>query len=258
MMNPDISPEEAKKLAAGPLGAELAKFPLRFATPVFFGDLPPTNAPAKINNGTASLIDLGHGPLAITCCHVLDTFKEKLKNGERCLFQLGDCRLNPIDQLISEDEELDIAIIELTKDQAIKITKNSQFGSDFFKPSSWPSNPISENEFIAFSGFPGKWRTQMNTATLEFGSYSSGASRVESVSDIYFVTQFEREYWIQSLGVKDAVHLKELGGLSGGPAFVSRGLRFDFAGIIYEFSSDYELLYLRHSNILDSNGQINK
>ena len=91
----------------------------------------------------------------------------------------------------------------------------------------------------------------MNTVALEFGTYSSGASRVETVSDTYFVTQFEKEYWIQSLGEKDAIDLKDLGGLSGGPAFISRGLSFDFAGIIYEFSSDYELLYIRHSTIND-------
>lgn len=257
-MSPNISPEEAKRMAAGTLGAELAKFPLRFATPVFFGELPSTNALSKINNGTASLIDLGKGPLAITCYHVLAKFKAKLKSGERCLFQLGECRLNPIDQIISEDEKLDITVIKLTIDQANEITKDSQFGSSFFEPSSWPPAPISENEFIAFGGFPGKCRTQMNTSTLEFGSYSSGASRVETAHDTYFVTQFEREYWVQSLGMKDALNFKELGGLSGGPAFVSRGLHFDFAGIIYEFSFNYELLYFRHSNVLDSNGHINK
>lgn len=256
-MAQNISPEDAKKLAAGPLGAELAKYPLRFSTPVFFGDFPRNNNPAKINNGSASLLNFGNGPLAITCFHVLNHYRSRIENGDKCLFQIGPCRLDPLNQLISENKELDIAVISLSEKQASEITKNDVISSSFFQPICWPANPISKDEYIAFGGFPGKWRTQLTGGALEFGTYSSGGSRVDTVGNTYFITQFEREYWIQSLGLKDPVDLTELGGLSGGPAFVSRGLYFDFIGIIYQFSSDYELLYLRNSNILRSDGQIN-
>lgn len=60
----------AKKLAAGPLGEQLAKFPMRFVTALYFGDLPGKGAP-RINNGSASLVRLNGTPLAITCSHVL-------------------------------------------------------------------------------------------------------------------------------------------------------------------------------------------
>lgn len=253
----NITLEDAKKIVAGPLGAELAKYPLRFSAPVFFGELPRNDNHAKINNGTVSLLDFGNGPLAITCSHVLDFYRSGIEKDGKCLFQIGHCRLDPLKQLISENKDLDIAIIGLSEKQANEITKNDVISSSFFRPVLWPPQPISKDEYIAFGGFPGKWRTQLTVDALEFGTYSSGGSRVCTVNDTYFITQFEKEYWIQSLGPKDAINLTELGGLSGGPAFVNRGLHFDFAGIIYQFSSDYELLYLRRSDILRSNGQIN-
>lgn len=251
-----MSSEKAKKLAAGPLGQEMSKFPLRFAKAVLFGDLPSARAVARINNGTASLVDLGNGPLAITCSHVIASFRERLREGRPGLFQIGNCRLNPLSQLISESEDLDLAVIGLRGEQAKEITGDGEIGSSFFRPVYWPPEPVSQGDSIAFGGFPGQWRTQLDFDALEFGTYSIGASGVTTVGDGYFVSQFEREYWVKSLNNRGVDHLAGLGGLSGGPAFVQRGLRFDFVGVIYEFSSNYELLYLRHSGVIGTDGQI--
>jgi len=255
-MSPIISPEDAKKLAAGPLGQEMSKFPLRFAKMILFGDLPSPREPATINNGTASLVDLGNGPLAITCSHVIAAFRERLRAGRPSLFQIGNCRLDPLAQLISESDDFDLAVIGLRDDQAKEITSDGEIGSSFFRPVSWPPKPVAQGDFIAFGGFPGQWRTQLDLDALEFGTYSVGSSGVTTVGDNYFVSQFEREYWVQVLNNKGPEHLSELGGLSGGPAFVQRGLGFDFVGVIYEFSSNYELIYLRHSELIGSDGQI--
>jgi hypothetical protein len=257
-MSSTISPEEAKKLAAGPLGREMSKFPLRFAKAILFGDLPSPHAPARINNGTASLIDLGNGPLAITCSHVITSFRERLRQGRPSVFQIGNCRLNPLSQLISEDKNLDLAVIGLRDDQAKEITEDGEIGSSFFRPISWPPKPVAKGDFITFGGFPGQWRSQLDSDALEFGTYGIGASGVTTVSDAYFVSQFEREYWVPVLDNRGTDHLADLGGLSGGPAFIQRGLGFDFVGVIYEFSWNYELLYFRHSGFICIDGQIEK
>jgi hypothetical protein len=39
----------------------------------------------------------------------------------------------------------------------------------------------------------------LDSDALEFGTYGIGASGVTTVSDAYFVSQFEREYWVQVL-----------------------------------------------------------
>lgn len=57
--------EEAKRLAAGDLGKELSKFPMRFSKAVFFGERPVRNISPRINNATVTLVNLGTGPIAI-------------------------------------------------------------------------------------------------------------------------------------------------------------------------------------------------
>lgn len=255
-MSSTISPEEAKKLAAGPLGREMSKFPLRFAKAIVFGDRPSPHAPAKINNATASLIDLGNGPLAITCEHVIASFKERVREGGPSVFMIGNCELNPLSQLISENKNADLAVIGLHQDQAKEITEDGEIGSSFFHPSSWPPKPVAKGDFVAFGGFPGEWRSQSNSDALVFDTYANGATGVTTVSDAYFVSQFEREYWVQVLSNRGTDHPTHLGGLSGGPAFIQRGLGFDFVGVICEFSKDYELLYFRHSGLIGIDGQI--
>ena len=241
-----------KKIAAGPLGQELCKFPLLFTKPVFFGE-----PQSGINNGTVSLINLGKGPFAITCFHVIEKFRELAREGKQGLFQIGPCGLDPLSQLISQSEHFDLAVIGITEKQAKEITQeDARIGSSFFHPVCWPPEQVSEGEFIALGGFPGRWRTQLASDVLQFGTYSIGASRVTIVRDSYFVSQFEREYWVKSLDNPEFGQLDRLGGLSGGPAFVERGLRLDFVGVIYQFSPNYDLLYLRHAGVIAADGQI--
>lgn len=243
--------EEAKRLAAGPLGGEMNKFPLRFAAPVFFGFLPAQDTHSKINNGTVSLITIGGRLLAITCSHVLSAFKGLLEEEPNCVFQIGNCKLDPLSQLVYEDEGLDLAVIELTKKQIEEIPDGGEIGASMFQPIDWPSPKVKEGEFIAFGGFPGKWREEIKPGHIDFSTYSSGASGVTTCNDTCFVSQFEREYWVKSFDTRGVDHLAELGGLSGGPAFVFRELHWDFVGIIFEFSTDFELLYLRYSSLIE-------
>ena len=57
-MNDEAKVAEAKKLAAGPLGEKMAKFPLLFAKMAFFGQRPSRDQPREINNGSITLVDL--------------------------------------------------------------------------------------------------------------------------------------------------------------------------------------------------------
>ena len=72
------TPEEAKKLVAGPLGRQMGMFPLRFCKPAFFGVPPSREHPVVVNNGTASLLDLRGDLLAVTCHHVIEGYRRKL------------------------------------------------------------------------------------------------------------------------------------------------------------------------------------
>lgn len=250
-----MTPEEAQRLARGPLGEAMSKFPLRFAKAIIFGDGPLRHHWPEMRSATASLLDLGGGPLAVTCHHVVAEYRMRVDQGRARLFQIGSCRLDPLQQLIFDDERLDVAVIALTPAQARRVTDDGDIGSSFFQPATWPPPPVCEGDYVSFGGFPGEWRTADGVDSVTFSSYSSGASRVTVVRDSYFVSQFEREYWVSSFQHREAADLRRLGGLSGGPAFAMRGLHYDFVGMVYEFSEDYDLLYLRHASILGEDGR---
>lgn len=49
--------ENAKRLAAGPLGKKLSKFPMLFAKADFIGERPSKEKNSEITNGTVTLVN---------------------------------------------------------------------------------------------------------------------------------------------------------------------------------------------------------
>lgn len=240
--------EEAKMLIQIELGIEMSKYPIKSATPAFFGPRPQPNTPVTVNSGSASLLRLKGRDFALTCSHVLEGFRKRLEEGP-IIFQLGNCEIDPLEQLAAEDEKLDFALIELTETQAKNIARpGGAFEGKFFtEPPSWPPPTVKEGEFVAFGGFPGELRRVESFRKLSFGSYSSGAAEVTAAGDDYLVCQFERDRWVKHEFEPEPSTIR---GMSGGPVFAIRRsesdiISYEFIGHIYEFSEDYELLYIR-------------
>ena len=108
---------------------------MRFAKPVYVGEPPSNDHPLTVNSGTVSLLDLGYGPLAVTCFHVIEAYRDKLKQSSRCVFMIASCPLDPIAQLVGENRALDLAIIRITYEQAHEITKKNIGIGEHFYPS---------------------------------------------------------------------------------------------------------------------------
>jgi hypothetical protein len=176
--------KNAKQLTDGALGEKLAKFPLLFAKAAFFGQRPSKNRPSKISNGTVSLVDLGDGPLAITCEHVIAGYLDMAKRHDNLVFQIGSVEVNPLEQLVDKNRRIDLATIRLTEEQAKSITSEGEIGSCIFQPKAWPPEPVGRGQFVAFGGFPGYLRTIASFDEYIFGSWSSGASEISSVSEV--------------------------------------------------------------------------
>ena len=249
---------KAKELAAGALGEKLAKFPLLFSKAVFFGRPPSKMRKGRIRNGSVTLIDLGSGPIAVTCQHVIASFRRMRKCSNKVLFQIGSVELDPLAQLVDESRRIDLATIRLTPDQAKKITSEGEIGSCIFRPKAWPPPLLTKGEFVAFGGFPGALRTMVSFDEIDFESWSSGASEVSSVSEHQFVSAFDREYWVNSFGAERDMDFKALGGMSGGPAFINRGLYWDLAGIVSEYSANYDAVFFSSAKALQADGAIEK
>lgn len=253
----DSKESEARRLAEGPLGEHLAKYPLLFAKAMFFGGGPSRDR-SRIRNGTVTLADLGTGPLAITCAHVISTYRRMRKYTDRLVFQIGDMALDPLIQLIDEDPISDIATIRLTSEQAKDVVRGSELGSCIHLPISWPPAPLRVGDFVAFGGFPGKLRTRRSADHLIFDSWSSGASEVSSVSETRFVSAFDRTQWVHSFGDPRYLHFSALGGISGGPAFVDRGLYREFVGIVSDYSANYDAVNFAVSSRINRDGTIRR
>lgn len=245
-----MTPEEAKAHAAGDLGSEMAKYPLRFCKPAYFGNPPSLQHPIIVNNGTVSLLTFCDRYFAVTCFHVLEGYRRKIAEGLPCFFAIGNCHLDPLSQIVAEDNAIDVAVIELTPAQVIAIKRSDNgIGETFFKTNGIKPSPPKVGEFVAYGGFPGDLRQRVSFNELSFGSYSSGACRVTDLHTDYITCEFERAYWIKNFNEAEP---ESLGGLSGGPAFVIKHspvglISYEFAGIIFKMHEDTESLYIRHA-----------
>ena len=248
---------KAKQLAAGALGEKLAKFPLLFAKAAFFGQRPSKSRPSEISNGTVSLVDLGEGPLAVTCEHVIAGYIEMTKAHDNLVFQIGSVEINLLEQLIDKSARLDLATIRLTEKQITSITSEGEIGSCVFRPKTWPpEEALKQDQFVAFGGFPGCLRTVASFDEYIFESWSNGASKISSVSEGQFVSVFEREFWVNSFGAERHLSIDALGGLSGGPVFIDRGLFWDFVGIVSQYHENYDAMFFASTSGLRANGTI--
>lgn len=250
--------EKAKRVAAGHLGQQMAKFPLRFAKAAVFGRRPFRDSLPDVRNGTVALIDFGRGPIAITCSHVLEGYREWLKKDGEAMFQIGNLEINPLENIIDEDEKLDLATIKLDQAGLQKIVGREEIGSSSFRPVSWPPKDVKEGEYILFGGYPGLWKSHFSGTEIVFDSFSSGASAVTSVGPDYMICQFEREYWTYGFNLRNPEDLHDLGGLSGSPVFILRDLHFEFVGIVYQFSQKFDLMYIRPSKFVREDGTISE
>jgi hypothetical protein len=262
MITENLTPKQikrAKELASGPLGQQLAKYPLRFAAAVLISERPNIeHCTPKVNNGTVTLINFGNGPIAITCSHVIDGYRKRQQYNKNTTFQIGCLEIDPLRNLIDENAELDLATIDLKNHDLSKIHSGGEIGSCFLRPVAWPPNDIAEGDYVTFGGFPGTWSKQSLEFEFVFPSFSS-LCPVASVNEDYFVIQFERGYWVETsdyTATENWKDLHELGGLSGGPVFIHRSLHFELVGIIQEFSKSFDLTRVRKSKFIGEDGCI--
>lgn len=254
--------ERARKIAAGPLGQQTNRFPLMFAAPLFLGKrLNPSMEPEG-NNGTASLVDFGTGPMVVTAQHVIEHYRKLLDttSEQDLTFQIGNLKFKkPLNRVISESKNRDLATLKLEPNEIPKISEQEEeIGRRTYIPHSWPIETVKEKEWVIFGGFPRKGRDFLAPAHVRFDTYSGGPTDVTSVSEESFVCQFQRENWI----VRDPYKrgdLNDLGGLSGCPVFRIREKSitiFDLVGFVFEFSQGFDLLYVRHAHFISREGEI--
>lgn len=255
-MKREFTPEEEKelkKLAMGPLGKELADFPLRFSTSILIGDGYEKKPADNLVNGTATLLELKNRRYAITCSHVLKEFKSRKELRDLVLFQIGNLIIDPMNFLVFDNPQMDLAAIDLTEIDSSFVISPGNPKAQFFVPKSWPPKNVKHENAVLLGGLPGSFRKHFPTNEILFQTFSVGGAFVASLSETQFAVQFERENWVSHPKVIDPRQVYELGGISGGPVFIERreksGLTsFELIGIIKEFSPSFDLLFAAHAS----------
>lgn len=98
------------------LDKQFITLPLIFSTGFIYGNPRGSGEAASVNGGTLTLVDLGSGPIGVTCWHVLDGYRKRLQKdpGLHCQFKCAV--VDPEALLVDESnaEALDIATFDLS------------------------------------------------------------------------------------------------------------------------------------------------
>ncbi len=103
----------------------LCEFPAMFAKYVLI------SVADEFHTATVTLLDLGYGPLAVTCAHAITDYLERWRAG-RALIRVGNIRVSAL-QLAGFDKDVDLATIRLSDEQAADLA--SEAGSTESQPS---------------------------------------------------------------------------------------------------------------------------
>jgi hypothetical protein len=221
-----------------PIHKQIANDVFKYIIPFVFGHGSDHNS-YNFNSGTATLIDLGSGPFVLTCEHVARSFREFKHSNDKInpdLFIGGAAGINR--KIIASDEYLDIATLQLTKDELNRIPLNqNKCGTQFINKIY--SGPIKENDVIVFAGFPSAptWRYKTGIKNLVAFHPCVCFAEVVSVNNDYVLCLsdhriYESEFSHQLTLTDDPA------GMSGGPAFLLReegnNITGSFVGIISE------------------------
>ena len=227
----------------------LCEFPAMFAKCVL------VRVADDIHTATATLVDLGHGPLAVTCAHAMTGYLEMWKAG-KAFIRVGNIQVSP-SQLAGLDKEVDLATIRMSDEQATDLVSEDGIATQFYQPARWPPDPAREGESVAIGGFPSQWRQKRSKGReIILPYYGIGATPVTSASERLFGCRFEREHWIWMSRNAELADLTMLGGLSGGPVFAERHLHRALVGIVSDFQEGWDIMLMSHAHWIQENGAI--
>jgi len=227
----------------------LCEFPAMFAKCVMVG------LADEFHTATATLIDLGRGPLAVTCAHVMTDYLERWRSG-KAVVQIGNTRMSE-SQIRGLDTDVDLATFRLTDEQAADLVREDGITTQFYQPSRWPPACAEKDEWVAIGRYPAEWRqNRSETREIILAYYGIGATRVTSASERHFGCRFEREHWVWMSRSAELSDLTMLGGLSGGPVFAERHLHRALVGIVTDFRSEWDIMLIAHAHWIREDGSI--
>lgn len=248
-----LSREEAVEILAGGYGEQLLQSAAHYVAPIFWGDPSSDESGSIENNGSIFFLECGGPEFAVTCDHVIENWIGAKRENPSLRCQLMDLPFDPESRIIDRDPNLDLATLEISEGEVQSLDKWIYRRAQ----DRWPPDPPEEGKGVFFAGFPGIYRSILDDGSIEFGIYT-GLGVATSVSEEKIVYQYEREHFVDVLGHGIPPEHEWLGGLSGAPLWTVTSFGWRLAGVIYQWSTDYEFLYARRAHFIQPDGQIRR
>ena len=255
MGSEETSNEEAKRLASGLFGQEVANLAASYARPIFWVKGQASDGTAvDTSNGTVFFIDLGKIVCGVTAGHVFDEFKERLGNSAGCRIAPSPLFFDLCERKISRGRKADLFTFSVSRAEA------ESTGATIIVPRVWPPPSAPEvNEGFVFAGYPGHEKRIDRPFSLKFGCFS-GAGMVESVRDLDFSCQVDRQNMLPLPGRPLPEPEYNFGGLSGSPVLrAHRGdvFHLELFGIVYECGKTLvELIKIARADLICEDGVV--
>jgi hypothetical protein len=244
---------EATALLKGEFGKVLLKNMINYVTSVAWGEF--SGGDFKIDNsGTAFFLNLGEGTFIVTAAHVYEGYLDaKSKNTNlRCVLGSLEIDLEARCKGYIGSKKLDVATFHIEPNELERTNKHICYGA---------SKRVTEGSGVLIGGFPGLEREKVDAQEYSFGLYAA-LTPVNSSSDRHFGCVLDRAGWIDTFGQGLPEIGYDMGGMSGGPAFLfqeSEGaiITWDLAGVIYSSSTELgEVVFCHHAQFIAPDGSL--
>lgn len=202
----------------------------------------------SLRNGTMTFVSTGKEILGITAGHVADECLQLYEANPNRQCQVGGAAFDPVSRLIARDKASDLATFRLSEPFVASALRT------WASTVSWPPRAILEGEIVLYGGFAAHGRLEEEDS-IDF-YFANFIGRLHSSSSEHYglVLNIGES---ESTGAYRIPEHADLGGWSGGPVYriEENPLTYlEVAGIIYEYSSEYEIAMAHPLTRITSDG----
>lgn len=220
---------------------QTTQFAYDHAVPIIISLPPKANAPESLRSATAFLVQPNEQIYLGTADHVWRSYLRRKADGESVVCQVGTLLLDEARAAPIRDITYDLAFFPISRAEAAKVGATLSTAV-----AGWPPPVPSVGSFVSFAGCPEYRRNHDSQSHVGFGTFGS-IMEVTAVAEHHIVCQFQRDMWVTYGPELPPSPGDDLSGMSGGPAFsLASPLSMPMIGLISEFSSNLELLYINH------------
>ena len=205
-----------------------------------------------LNNGTIFFVDAGQGPFAITARHVIEGYREAVREEPHIRCEIGGVDFDFLGNLIAESKKADIVTLRIEDSLLDKIGRVPHVN-----PKEWPPKPPEIGKGVFFGGYPGRHRVE-SPGIIRWG-FSGGLDIAASIHADHISVKFSREDWVSRTNLVPPEVGEPWGGVSGAPLFAvvqTNVVSWRLAGVVIEFGSTYEILNASSLSQVGPNGSI--